>query len=352
MENRFKIEETECSLCHPSRTKEMFIGRDRLCKKEGQFRVVQCERCGLIYTNPRPTQETIGYFYPSDYAPYKAFYSPYIEIYNRKENLLSRIKNELKYHILTNYYGYQDSKPAYGFTYFVRLPQVVKKLLLRISYVYFKKHYYRIPFWHERGRALDLGCGNGAYLLLLKKIGWDAVGVDISDNVAKEVKEAKITIHTGELKELRLKTGSFNLITMWHVLEHLPKPLQILQEINRLLTDNGCLLIEIPNSASIVAKIFKSNWFALDLPRHFYHFSPHSLSKMLKRAGFEVVKTRHLCLNTFLKSMGYYLEDLKIKFDVEKANKNKIVFYFLKLCGNLLAFFRTSDIILVEARKR
>ena len=351
MKNRFKLEETACPLCHLNNTKRVYIGRDRLCKRKGDFQVVQCKSCGLMYTNPRPTQETMGYFYPPDYAPYQAFFAPYIEMFQSRDSLLPQIKNELKYKVLEDYYGYQELRPTSRFLGFAKLPGGIKELILKLSYSYFRRHYYRIPVWQERGRALDLGCGSGAYLLLLENIGWEVMGVDIGDNVTREVKEANIPTFTGDLKDLHLETNSFHLITMWHVLEHLPSPLESLQEIKRLLTDNGCLFIEVPNRASIVTKIFRSTWFAWDLPRHLFHFSPASITELLRRAGFNVVKIRYLFKNNVGKSMAYWLEDRGIKFDVDQLYRNKFLFYLMRSCGALLAFFRTSETIFVEARK-
>lgn len=351
MKNRFELEETRCPLCQHNKKKTKFVGRDRLCKKVGEFRVVECETCGLLYTDPRPSQETIGYFYPLDYGPYQGFFIPQVEVFNRRKGLPARIKNELKYRILKNYYSYQALQPVTRFPGFNKLPAGMRRIALKIFQYYFRKRYYRIPVWRESGKALDIGCGSGAYLLLLKNMGWNVVGADISDNVASEVREAGIPILTGELKRLKLETGSFDLIAMWHALEHLPSPLETLQEIHRLLADKGTLFIEVPNSASLVTKVFGSDWFAWDLPRHLYHFSPVSLSKMLTRAGFTVVCIRHLSKNNLLKSIAYWLEDRGIKFDIDPLESNRFLSHLMKFCGNFLAFFHTSDIIFMEARK-
>ena len=351
LENRFEFEETKCPVCNHDNTARVFIGRDRLCKKEGQFQAVQCKLCGLIYTNPRPTQETMGYFYPPSYAPYQPFFVPYAEMFQNAEGLLQKIKNELKYQVLQCYYGYQGLELASRFSCFARLPAGIKRVLLQLSYFYFRKHYYRIPVWEKGGKALDLGCASGAYLLLLKNIGWKVSGVDIANNAAKEVKEASIPVLVGDLKSLQLETNCFHVITMWHVLEHLHDPFETLQEIYRLLKHSGTLFIEIPNSASIVAKVFRSNWFALDLPRHLCHFSPLSLAKLLQMAGFKIVNTRYLSVNYVGQSLLYWLEDRGISFDIEKLGKNRLSSIALKLCGNILAFLRTSDIIFIEARK-
>lgn len=221
MNSRFKLEETVCPLCRNNKTKTIFVGRDRSCKRDGEFSVVCCESCGMIFTNPRPTRETMGYFYPEDYDPYQALFLPNVEIYNAGKTLFERIKNELKYWVLKNYFNYQKLEPVCGFAALNGLPMWGKRLIRGLSYSNFRKNYHRIPDWKENGKALDLGCGNGAYLLLLKKMGWDVVGVDINDNTSRKVKEAKIPVLTGELEELKLKENSFDLITLWHVLEHL-----------------------------------------------------------------------------------------------------------------------------------
>lgn len=351
MESQFTLEKTTCPLCHGSETNTVFTGRDRLCKKEGEFQVVQCKVCGLMYTNPRPTQETMGYFYPPGYAPYQAFYVPHVEMFQKTESLLSKIKNELKYQVLQYYYGYHGLESASRFSYFARLPVGIKSVLVYLSYIYFRKQYYRIPVWEKGGRALDLGCGSGAYLLLLKNIGWEVIGVDIGNNAAEEVKEASIPVLIGQLKSLPLERGSFHVITLWHVLEHLHYPLQTLQELSHLLTDNGSLFIEVPNSASIVTKVFRSNWFAWDLPRHLYHFSPMSLSRLLKKAGFKELKIRYLSKNTVGKSMAYWLENKGIAAVSDQLDKNTWFNYFLKFCGALLASLRTSDTIFIVAQK-
>lgn len=351
MKNSFKLEKTVCPLCNLNNTDRVFTGRDRLWKREGEFQVVQCKSCGLMYTNPRPTQETIGYFYPQDYGPYQAFFIPHVEMFQCTEGLLPRVKNELKLQVLRNYYGYQELEPAFRFFDFAKLPGGIRKLILKISYFYFRRNYYRIPVWKDGGRALDLGCGNGAYLLLLKKIGWDVVGVDIAKEAAREVEEADIPIFTGDLKELQLETNSFHLITMWHVLEHLPSPVETLKEIKRLLRDNGFLFIEVPNGNSIVARIFRSTWFAWDLPRHLYHFSPASITELLDRAGLSVVRIRYLSKNNVVKSIGYWLENRGISCDIDQVYGNKFLLYLLQFCGAILAFFRRSETIFVEARK-
>lgn len=351
MEKNFELDQITCPLCKDEKYEKIFTGSDRLVKREGSFTVVQCESCGLRYTNPRPTRETMGYFYPDDYAPYSGFIFEYVEMYLPEENLSARIKNEIKWQILKYYYNYSGLQPRYRFQCFDKFPGVSKKLILKIFYRYFLKNYYRVPSWQNEGRALDIGCGNGAFLLLLKKLGWDVMGVDISDNVAQEVKAAGIPIFTGELERLKKEQGTFKLITLWHVLEHFPSPLETLQEVFELLTDNGIVIIEVPNSNSFMAKVFRPNWFPWDLPRHLCHFTPATLSDLLRRAGFSGITLRFLPKNNVWRTLTYWLEDKEIGYDISRLEKNKFFAFIVNFFGRVSILFKTSDTIFLTARK-
>lgn len=351
MENNFELEKIKCPLCEDEKSKRVFTGKDRLVKREGQFTVVQCESCRLRYTNPRPTRDTMGYFYPDEYSPYSGFIFEYVEMYLPDERLFARIKNEIKWQILKYHYHYDGLQPGYRFEQFEKFPVVLKKLIIKVFYRYFRKNYYRVPAWKNEGRALDIGCGNGAYLLLLKKLGWDVVGVDISDNVAREVKAAGIPIFTGELERLKKDQGPFKLITLWHVLEHLPDPLKTLQEVFELLVDNGRVIIEVPNSNSLMAKVFRSNWFPWDLPRHLCHFTPATLSDLLNRAGFQGINLSFLPKNNVWRTLDYWLADKEIKYDISRMEKSKFFSFIVNFFGLLSVLFRTSDTIFLTAGK-
>jgi 2-polyprenyl-3-methyl-5-hydroxy-6-metoxy-1,4-benzoquinol methylase len=351
---KYEMEYALCPLCKVDNAILVFTGTDRLCKKKGEFQVVQCRSCGLLYTNPRPTPETIGYFYPKDYSPYQGVQLPYTKIYQERDSYWVRIKNELKYQVLKKYYNY-ELLPSFRFNFFQMFPSVVKKAVLKICYIYFKRLYYRIPVWHEEGRALDIGCGSGGYLLLLKNLGWNVTGMDIGDNTVQQVRESGIKISIGELEKLKLNPGSFHVISMWHVLEHLHRPLETLQEIKNLLSDDGVLFIEIPNSAGFLAKIFATDWFAWDLPRHLYHFSPNTIRKFLAEAGFQKVSITHRQDSSFGKTIEYYLQKRKNYLPVHRVSylieENNLIKLLLKIFAKLFASIRLGDIIFMEAKK-
>ncbi len=313
--------------------------------------MVRCRSCGFRFTNPRPTPETIDYFYPQNYGLYQPFSPLQVELFPKGKGVIPEIKNELKYQIFKKYYGYRELKPASRFLCIDKLPNVVKKLIIWIANSYIQKLYPRIPEWNGKGRALEIGCANGAYLLLLKKMGWDIVGIDIINCVTDEVEKAEIPIFTGELNEVNFESDSFDLITMWHVLEHLHSPIVTLLEIHRLLVKSGSLLIEVPNCESITAKIFRNSWFPWDLPRHLNHFSSESLYRLLEKAGFEIVRKKKVEKNTLANSMVYWFEDRGIHLDVERINKSKVFSIFRTGLGFLLSCFGNSEITFVEARK-
>jgi ubiquinone/menaquinone biosynthesis C-methylase UbiE len=144
----------------------------------------------------------------------------------------------------------------------------------------------------SKGRALDVGCGDGNLLLLLENLGWDIYGVDISQ-AAIEIAKKKLTkknVFVGKLTECRFPSSYFDAISMRHVLEHLQNPLDTLREIRRVIKKDGILGISVPNIDSIYFRIFKGDWFHLDLQRHLYQFSLKTLTDMLNRAGFRVIK--------------------------------------------------------------
>jgi SAM-dependent methyltransferase len=351
MEDKYKLEEAVCPLCQITKFKKLFMGRDRLHKLKGEFQVVQCRSCGFRFTNPRPTPETIVYFYPPNYNLYQPFSPQQVELFPKGKGVIPRIKNELKYRILKKYYRYNDLTPTSRFHLIDKLPGVLKMLIIGLANFYIQKAYPRIPDWTENGKALEIGCANGAYLLLLKKLGWHVEGIDIINAVTDEVKNANIPIYTGELKEQSFEPDTFDLIVMWHVFEHLHSPLETLLQIHRMLVKNGSLLIEVPNSASLQAKIFRRNWFPWELPRHLNHFSPKHLFMFLEKSGFEIVKKKMVSKNYLANSLAYWLEEWGMLIDVERLNKNKIFTILRKSLGLLLSCLSSSEIIFVEARK-
>jgi SAM-dependent methyltransferase len=143
------------------------------------------------------------------------------------------------------------------------------------------------------GRLLDVGCGKGRFLAAARDAGWQVLGVEFSPTSAAAARLAHgVDVVSGDFLEAPLE-GDFDVITMWHVLEHLPDPAAAIGRAAELLRPGGRLVVSVPNVDSLQARLGGERWFHLDLPRHLFHFGPRSLSAMVGRAGFHVTRIGH-----------------------------------------------------------
>ena len=253
-------------------------------------RVLKCRPCSFRFTHPRPSAEEIARLYPETYGPYQRGELSGSEVFNRGASTRDRIKNRLKWCVLRQRYGYADLPPPQASAAVNRLGDLLHRPLGGLFYRAMRYYYPRIPQGRFGGKALDVGCGNGAHLLLLKRLGWEVAGFDLADHTVPEVRAAGIPVHTGALEELVSRAGGFDLITMWHVLEHVANPRQTLRSLRRLLAPEGVLMLEVPCSDSLAAKLFGRHWVGYDLPRHLSHFSVKTARRLLDEEGFAVVR--------------------------------------------------------------
>ena len=237
-------EESPCPLCVGRNWTSLAEAQDPSGGPDGLwFVVVQCDSCGACFTNPRPDAGTIGQFYGGNYAPHQKHHAP------------PRAKRWNPLRLLAG------------------KPRVEKRPIA----------------WHGDGRLLDFGCGSGAYLLAMHRRGWKVVGVDTSIRAVDRIRdELGLPAHAGTLPHLDLEPESFDVITMWHSLEHTHEPAPLLREARYLLAPGGKLIIAVPNIDSLPFRWFGRDWFGLDLPRHLSHFTPATLTQMLQRVGFAV----------------------------------------------------------------
>jgi 2-polyprenyl-3-methyl-5-hydroxy-6-metoxy-1,4-benzoquinol methylase len=237
-------EETDCLLCGGRRWSSLVEAPDTTTGGTGLwFAVVQCEDCGLCFTNPRPSPGAIEQFYPEVYRPHHA------------------------------------PHPRRRSRWRLRLPA---------AWRHRGKEYHMLA-WHGQGRLLDFGCGCGVFLEQMHRQGWQVTGVDISAAAVRRIR-SELGLHAvvGSLPHPELQPGSLDVITMWHSLEHVHAPLTVLRDAYRLLVPGGLLLVAVPNVDSLPFRWFGQAWYGLDLPRHLTHFAPWTLQLMLERAGFRV----------------------------------------------------------------
>lgn len=154
----------------------------------------------------------------------------------------------------------------------------------------------RVGSLHVSGkppRILDVGCGNGLLIEKLQKQGWSVKGTEIApaDHIKGVLSDR---ICQADLVDCRYETKEFDVVMMWHVLEHVSDLRRYIEEVERVLKVGGYFVIEVPNFDSWQAKLFKKSWFHLDVPRHVFHFTPSSLQSLLEQKGFSVKSVSHV----------------------------------------------------------
>ena len=162
--------------------------------------------------------------------------------------------------------------------------------MLAYKYALLKKHL------QPNGRVLDIGCGTGSFLGLMKKKGFKVYGIESNPNARNICIESNLEV-LATLSELPSK--SFDTISLWHVLEHLPLPENSINIYHDLLQPTGLLIIAVPNFESHDRYHYQQDWAALDVPRHLWHFTAQGLIKTVQKIGFDLVKKRALGLDVF-----------------------------------------------------
>ena len=168
----------------------------------------------------------------------------------------------------------------------------------------------------QKGRALDIGCGRGTVLSELLNRGWSVYGTDWNGDNAKDVSQRlNIQVEGGEEAMKAFGDDYFDVVSLFHVLEHDENPVDLLKEANRVLKPGGRLLVAVPNARSVARSMFKRFWFGYELPRHRLIFTPDSLRKTLKDSGFKLDRLAGRFSDELLEirgSLGLYFESRNI----------------------------------------
>jgi SAM-dependent methyltransferase len=139
------------------------------------------------------------------------------------------------------------------------------------------------------GRLLDFGCGNGAFASWMAQAGYDAVGLE-PFSLGKPTEGERLLLIREPLESAAPRLGRFDVITLWHVLEHVPRPVDVLKRLEGLLAPDGVLIVSVPNFQSWQSRLFRGSWFHLDPPRHIIHFEADTLENCLREARLETTK--------------------------------------------------------------
>lgn len=170
------------------------------------------------------------------------------------------------------------------------------------------------------GAILDLGCSSGGFLAGLKDSSWNLFGIEMSETVAKRAEaECGAHVFVGDILDAPFRPDSFDAITCFHVFEHLYQPKEVLAKVSNWLKPGGIFYTMMPNIDSAGGRIFGSYWYALELPRHLYHFSPATLKGLANSVGLkEVSVTSHR--EVFIEaSVRYILEDAFAKIGIKRT---------------------------------
>jgi 2-polyprenyl-3-methyl-5-hydroxy-6-metoxy-1,4-benzoquinol methylase len=272
---------SSCPICESSRLENFLNVKDNFLSKEN-FSISSCLNCGLKFTNPRPKDDNLSEYYQSE-----------------------------KY--------YSHSKKKNGFIPW--LYQIIKRKNISTKYQ-------QIVPKGQTGRILDIGCGTGDFLLYCKEKSWIISGVE-PDKGARKIAETLLEQEIYSANETdQWADSTFDIITMWHVLEHVSDLNQQFIELQRLIKEDGKLILALPNFKSYDALYYKENWAAWDVPRHLYHFNKQVISQIASNYGFKL------------------LESLPMKWDS----------YYVSLLseqskGSVLSILRASIIGFVSNRK-
>ena len=260
-------ETVACNVCGSTSSTPFLSGCDRLHGIPGRFSVVRCSDCGLTYMNPRPAQKDMHTFYPEDYGSHQVNSAR-----KRPKPFWTKV------HLLT----------------------------------------WKKPIWQlycsppPNGNLLEIGCGAGSFLLQAQEFGWNTTGIEVSQAATERARQGGLDVHCGTLETVRL-AETFDLIRLSFVLEHVHDPVATLQAVRLLLKPGGYAHIAVPNIKSILARVFGTYWYGLEIPRHLYWFSPATMRRLCEKANLRIASAiGEINTYAFWKSARYLLIDKQV----------------------------------------
>jgi SAM-dependent methyltransferase len=243
-----------CPLCG-GKTQKLIDGRDRLTHKPGEFQVRRCNQCKVLFTYPPLIETEIGEYYSEEYnlgEGKRVAAIPLPEMKERHKRMLREV-TRTKFNLITEYGGV--------------------------------------------GSLLDIGCNAGYFLYGMKMLGWKTLyGLEPSPIAANFVERSlgiKVWNRMFPNTELMVES-QFDVITMWHVFEHLPDPPKAFEAVRKLLSPQGLCIIDIPNPDSLDMRIFGAAWYGFDVPRHYFTYPPPVFRKIAQESGFDILGEREL----------------------------------------------------------
>jgi SAM-dependent methyltransferase len=279
------IEIKSCPICTSQKFSKFKEVIDYTVSRE-IFQLNKCDNCGFVLTSPRPSDENISKYYKS-------------ENYISHSEISSGLKN--------------------------RLYLFVRKIALAFKVKLVKR------FIKPNDLVIDFGAGTGAFIHALKSNGILCKGYE-PDSDARKKAELTKKIKLADTEEFYNQNEQASVITLWHVLEHIPDLSKFIDAASQNLTDNGRLIIAVPNRNSYDAKIYDKYWAAYDVPRHLWHFRKKDLEELFALHDFELIQTRTMLFDSF------YISLLSEEYKTTRKFISFIKAFYNGLISNILAY--------------
>jgi 2-polyprenyl-3-methyl-5-hydroxy-6-metoxy-1,4-benzoquinol methylase len=264
-----KIHYNECPVCNSKNINPLLTVQDHSVSKE-EFVIWQCADCSLRFTQDVPDENSIAPYYKSP---------DYISHTNTDKGFINKAYQKIRTYTL----------------------EQKAKLITNETGI-------------EKGVLLDMGSGTGAFLNVMKNKGWKVQGIE-PDEDARQLAKKLYGLTINEPSELQhIADGSFDAITLWHVLEHVHQLHEYVTQLKRILKTNGKLFIAVPNFQSRDSDIYRSYWAAYDVPRHLYHFSPKSIEVLMQKHSLKLEAKKPMWFDSF------YISMLSSKYKSGKTN--------------------------------
>lgn len=264
------MQPVSCNFCGRSESEIVSRGPDLLLNLPGDFRLVRCNNCGLIYQNPQLSPEELAKHYPDNYLPYQTNAGA------AEESVLDQLSRN--HGINRQCQRVVDKRPS-------------------------------------SGTLLDIGCATGYFLKAMAERGWSVQGIEPSPFASAYARDTlHLDVQTGTLQDFDSNGQQFDVITLWDVLEHVHDPLKTLQQVSSLIKPNGLVVISLPNPTSLETRIFKNNWVGWERPRHLFLFTPNNMEAYLKKTGFRLdgIESFNGRLSLTLLSVEFWLRSRQI----------------------------------------
>lgn len=251
---------------------------DTLFNAPGEWRVRQCDArdCGTLWLDPMPLPDELHKAY-SNYYTHEDVEPP--------KDWIAKLVQSARDGYRSRRFKYEPKKVSIGgkwLGFLVAVNPVIRDYL-NYPFVFFQG-------LSQKGRLLEVGCGNGDGLVLLSEWGWEAEGIDFDPKAVSNARGKGLHAYEGDLFSRKYASGSFDAVFSNHVIEHVPDPKSTLGEIFRILAPGGRCILVTPNANSLMHMLFRSDWRGLEPPRHLHVFTRGALEKLAESAGFQRVK--------------------------------------------------------------